>query len=123
MLKEFKRLIGIKEYNSVIKILKTIGPNSRTHRISLFIAGILIYAIEQSSDDSKEGSLEEALRILEEEPYNEGDEKNLVLDLINELCAEAGMNNFRESSRGEQYSISENAFYEFTRWYNMPWED
>ncbi len=123
MLKEFKRLIGIKEYSSVIKILKTIGPNSRTHRISLFIAGILIYAIEQSSDDAKAGSLEKALRILEEEPYNEGDEKNLVLDLINELCAEAGMNNFRESSRGEQYSIAENAFYEYTRWYNMPWED
>ena len=123
MLKEFKKLLGIKEYNSVIKILKTIGPDSRTHRISLFIAGILRYALEQSSNDPKEGSLEEALRILEEEPYNEGEENDLVLVLINELCVEAGMNNFRESSRGEQYSIAENAFYEFTRWYNMPWED
>ena len=123
MLKEFKRLIGIKEYNSVIKILKTIGPDSRTNRISLFIAGILRYALNQCSHDPKEGSMEEALRVLEEEPYSEGEEKDLILDLINELCAEAGMNNFRESSRGEQYSIAESAFYEFTRWYNMPWED
>ena len=63
---------------------------------------------------------------LEEEPYwvaEESEAYEMVFDLINELCDEAGMRNLRESSKGGPYSIADNAIAEYTGWYNMPWED
>jgi len=64
--------------------------------------------------------------MLDEEPYlayEPSEEYDKVYDLIDGLCHEAGMINERMSSKGEEYSISENAILEYTAWYNMPWED
>ncbi len=126
MLKEFKRIIGPKSYSTLLQILKEIGPNARTHRISIVIAAILRFAVSRLPADCEEGTLEEALLALDEEPSlvsEKSAEYELVCGLIDELCREAGMRNQRESSRGESYSIAENAIAEYTAWYNMPWED
>ena len=76
-------------------------------------------------EDCEEGTLGNALVALDEEPYlaaEESREYQLVFNLIDDLCREAGIRNLRESSRGEPYSIAESAITEYTEWYNMPWE-
>jgi hypothetical protein len=69
----------------------------------------------------------QALIAIDEEPYlvaKRTDEYEVLSALIDNLCREAGMTNYRESaSRGESYSIAENAIAEYASWYNMPWED
>ena len=122
MLKKFKRLIGKREYEIFLKLLREIGPDSRTHRISVVIAGMLRYALHQISE-YEEGSLEEALVVVDEEPYANGNEAEVILALVDEICKEAGMRNRRIASRGSEYSIGENVLEEYCRWYAMPWED
>ena len=63
---------------------------------------------------------------LEEEPYlvaEKSEEYEIVFDLIDELCDEAGMSNLRESSKGVPYSIADIAIAEYTGWHTMPWEN
>lgn len=107
-------------------MLREIGPDARTHRISVVIAAMLRFAWSVIPDECEDGTLAQALVNLEEEPYlaaEKSEEYETVFDLIDELCNEAGMRNLRESSRGGAYSIADNAISEYTGWYNMPWED
>ena len=92
----------------------------------LVIASILRFAVNKLPAHCEDGSLAQALIMIDQEPYlahEQSDEYELVFDLIDCLCKEAGMLNQRESARGEDYSIAENAILEYTAWYNMPWED
>ncbi len=123
MLEEFKKIVGDEEYTSFLKLLKRIGPSSRTHRISVVIAGILRFALGNISDDYKSGSLEEALVVVEEDPYSDGEEYLKLMELIDAICRETGIENHRVSARGAEYSIADNALADYSRWYNMPWED
>ncbi len=126
MIKEFKDIIGTQSYSTLLQVLKRIGPDARTHRISVVIAAMLRFALSKLPDDCDEGTLGHALITLDEEPHlaaEDSEECELVSDLIDKLCREAGMRNRRESARGESYSIVENVIAEYTAWYNMPWED
>jgi hypothetical protein len=126
MTEEFKEIIGAQAYKTFLKMLTEIGPDARTHRISVVIGAMLQFARNMLPADCDEGTLDQALITLGDEPYLDGeesDEYDMVFDLIDELCEEVGMRNLRESSRGESYSIAENAIAEYTGWYNMPWED
>jgi len=126
MIKEFIKIIGKQSYTAFLGLLKAIGPDARTHRISVVIAAMLRYALNNISEDSEDGTLSHALETIEEEPYlvsEESEEYDLLLELIDELCNEAGIHNLRESARGDSYSIAESAIAEYTSWYNMPWED
>ena len=126
MIEEFKEIVGAQLYAAFLSMLTEIGPDARTHRISVVIAAMLRFARSVLPADCEDGTLAQALVTLEEEPYNVDEESEayeMVIDLIDELCDEAGMSNLRESSRGESYSIADNAIAEYTGWYNMPWED
>ena len=121
---EFRNLVGAKTYEVILDILKTIGRESRTERISVVIAGFLRYALEKVSTDPAEGGLAEALINTEEDPHSEDEEyRDRVLQLIDGICVEAKMRNFRASARGVDYSIAEQSLSEYCRWYNMSWED
>ena len=122
-LDEFRQIIGEELFGSFLKLLTEIGPDSRTHRISVVIAGILRFALGKTTDDYEKGSLAEALVVLDEEPYSDGEEYRRVVELIDHMCQESGMTNYRATTRGSEYSIAENAIAEYCRWYNMPWED
>jgi hypothetical protein len=90
------------------------------------IASLLRFAVNLLPPDCEDGLLAQALLTLNEEPYlahEQSDVYEMVFDLIDGLCNEAGMMNERESARGEDYSIAENAILEYAAWYNMPWED
>ncbi len=126
LIDEFKDIIGDPQFLSFLGLLRNIGPEARTHRISVVVASILRFAVNQLPPDCEDGSLAQALLTLDEEPYlahEQSDEYEMVFDLIDGLCNEAGMMNERESARGEDYSIAENAILEYAAWYNMPWED
>ena len=126
LLEEFKEIIGDQEFESILTLLKEIGPDARTHRISVVIASILRFAVNQLPAHCDDSTLSQALILIDEEPYlahEQSDEYEMVFKFIDCLCQEAGMMNQRESARGEEYSIAENAILEYTAWYNMPWED
>ncbi len=126
LIDEFKEIIGDQQFLSFLALLRNIGPEARTHRISVVIASILRFAVNHLPADYEDGSIAQALLTLDEEPYlahEQSDEYEMVFDLIDGLCNEAGMMNERESARGEDYSIAENAILEYAAWYNMPWED
>jgi hypothetical protein len=126
LIDELKEIIGDQQFLSFFALLENIGPEARTHRISVVIASILRFAVNQLPPDCEDGSLAQALLMLDEEPYlahEQSDECEMVLDLIDCICTEAGMMNERESARGVAYSIAENTILEYAAWYNMPWED
>jgi len=126
VLEEFKEIIGSQEFESIFALLKDIGPDARTHRISVVIASILRFAVNQLPADCEDGSLAQALIMIDQEPYlahEQSDEYGLLFDFIDSLCKAVGMLNQRESARGGDYSIAENAILEYAAWYNMPWED
>lgn len=125
-LKEFKKIIGTQAYSTYLDMLEEIGPDARTHRISVVIAAMLRHALSKLPDESKPDTLGEALLVLDEDPSledYESEEHDKVFMLIDELCREAGMRNQRESAKGGAYSIARNAIAEYIAWYNMPWED
>lgn len=126
LIDEFKDIIGEQFFLLFMNLLKEIGPDARTHRISVVIASILRFAVNRLPPDCEDGSLAQALLMLDEEPYlahEESDECNMVFDLIEGLCNETGMMNLRESARGADYSIAEHVILEYAAWFNMPWED
>lgn len=126
MVDEFKEIVGDQHFSSFLTLLKEIGPDARTHRISVVIASILRYAVNQLPPECEDGSIAQALLLLDEEPYlahEQSDEHEMVFDLVDGLCSEANMMNERETTRGEGCSIAENVILEYAAWYNRPWED
>ncbi len=65
MLDEFKKIIGTKSYSAFLSLLKGISPEARTHRISIVIAAMLHYALRNLPGDYEEGSLAQALAVLD----------------------------------------------------------
>ena len=125
LIDNFKTLVGPRCYESYLELLKEIGPDSsRTERIGIVIAGLLRFALSKASDDQRDGSLSEALFILEDDPHTE-DEKysKMVLEFIDEICKETHIRNFRTTARGMDFSIARQALSEYCRWYNMPWQE
>lgn len=116
-------MIGEELFRAFLELLTEIGPDGRTQRISVIIAGILRFALGKATDDNEEGSLGEALTVLDEDPYSEGEEYSAVAEFIDQLCQKTGMKNDRVASRGRKYSIADNAIVEYCKWYDMPWED
>jgi len=126
LIDEFKEIVGDQHFSSFLALLKEIGPDARSHRISVVIASILRFAVNQLPAECEDGSIAQALLILDEEPYlahKQSDANEMVFDLVDGLCSEANMMNERESARGEDYSIAENVILEYAAWYNMPWEE
>ncbi len=124
MIKDFERLIGENEYSTFISILKSIGATSRTHRISVFIAGFFRYAHNKIGEDYEKGGLEDVLIALDENPYIDGADKDIMFNIVDELCKNAGIQNHKVSeSTGDKYSISENVIEEYSKWEHMRWEN
>jgi hypothetical protein len=126
MLKEFKKIIGSNSYTVLLDMMKEIGPEARTHRISVVIGAMLRFALNKCIISGLDDKICQALVTIDEEPYlvaERSDEYEVLSDLIDNLCREAGMTNYRQSARGESYTIAEIAIAEYASWYNMPWED
>jgi hypothetical protein len=65
------------------------------------ISGFLRFALNKAFDVQTEGSLSEALVNLDEDPYSEDEQYgDVVLGLVDEICRETNMRNFRTTARG-----------------------
>ena len=120
-----KAIVGEKIYSVWVDMLRHLVPEGRTHRLAPTIAAMLQYAsrisYEKYGDKSEEGTAAYALYYSDEVSYEEG--KELLLPVVERLLEDATVEYERTSSKGEHYSIAEEAIREHLNWYNMPWED
>ncbi len=125
LIDEFEEIVGEQHFSTFLTLLREIGPDARSHRISVVIASILRFAVNRLPAECEDGSIAQALLSLDEEPHlahEQSDEHEMIFDLVDGLCSEANLMNQRESVRGEDYSIAENVIIEYAAWYDMPWE-
>lgn len=106
------------------KMLRSLVPEGRTHRLAPIVAGMLQYAADKAykkyGDDPEEGTVAHSLLIASE--MYDPEEATDLLDLIKQLFEDARVGYERVNHRGNKYSIAESAIYEFIHWYDMPWE-
>ena len=117
-------VVGAKVYGTWMDMLKRLVPNGRTNRLSVVVAGMLQYAQDLAHEKAESNSKAKQLSAIFEEAHEQsmdGDTKEL-LALAELLLTDAGVRYKRTSSRGQNYSIAEEAVQEFLRWEDMPWE-
>ena len=117
-----KTVVGAKVYAVWLEMLRRLVPYGRTHRLSVLIASMLQVAVEIANE--KEQSSAKARELVEaiDLVYEDEDGEREILRMIEELFKDAGVKFKRVSSRGERYSIAEDALYQFIHWEDMPWE-
>ena len=118
-------VVGQETYDVWTRMLHGLVPDGRTHRLAPMIAGMLHYAVsvvlEKYGTDPERDSVAHALLVASE--ANHPDEAaDSLSDIIEQLFKDARVQYTRTSSRGEEYSIVEQAIYEFVEWYSIPWE-
>lgn len=119
-----KEVVGDSVYATWLDMLKRLVPQGRTHRVSVILAGMLRYAQEVAYDNMKTDGNAKRLALLfeeAEESYMDDDIKWLLLQ-ASSLLKDARVRYKRKNSRGQSYSIAEEAVYEFLHWEDMPWE-
>ncbi len=117
-------VVGKKVYSTWVDMLKKLVPRGRTHRISVVIAGMLQYANTIAYE--KGNSNPEARKLLDlfdyaYDNYMRGDITE-ILSLTESLLEDAKVKFKRVISRGDVYSIAEEAVYQYLHWEDMPWE-
>ena len=124
LIEVIEAVVGTKIYSTWIDMLKKLVPHGRTHRISVVIASMLQYAHTIAYE--KQNSSPEARKLLDmfDYAYDNYMEGNIteILSLTESLLKDANVKFKRVSSRGDVYSIAEEAVYHYLHWENMPWE-
>lgn len=120
-----EKIVGERVYSTWVDMLRRLVPDGRTHRLAPVIAAMLHYALrishENYGDNPQEGTVAHALYYSDGASYVEG--KGVLLPVVERLLKDSKVEYKRTSSRGERYSIAEEAVREYLNWYNMPWED
>jgi hypothetical protein len=119
-----KTVVGSKNYNVWVEMLKRLVPYGRTHRLCVVVAGMLqvIHNIAQEKERSNAKAKE--LSAIFESAYDHDEESGIdpLLSITEQLFKDAGVRFKRVNSKGKGYSIAEEAVYEFLNWEAMPWE-
>ena len=123
--RSLQTIVGQETYSVWTNMLHDLVPDGRTHRLAPMIAGMLRYAsdmaYEEHGANPENGTVAHSLLFASE--ANHPDEAGESLsDIVVQLFKDAKVRYKRASSRGEGYSIVEQAIYEFIEWYSMPWE-
>lgn len=129
MIRKSKRslqdIVGQETYTVWANMLQELVPEGRTHRLSVVVAGMLQYAFElaQKIKNKNEDEHSAAMSIMDATETADPDEiKGLIHDLVDRLFMDAGVEYERISKRGERYSIAYEAYIEFARWFDYPWD-
>ncbi len=122
-----QEVVGTKTYSVWVEMLRELVPDGRTHRLSVLVAGMLHYALEIAvrEDHGKYTEEKNSVAILLREAWDAGwseRTKEMIHELIDRLFRDAGVSYERVSKRGQPYSIADEAFEEFLRWYDYPWD-
>lgn len=118
-------VVGKKVYNTWIDMLKQLVPNGRTHRLSVVVASMLQYAQQIAFEKEKSSLKARKLSELFEAAYDnyvEGDITD-ILSITESLLKDAKVKFKRANSRGDGYSIAEDAVHHYLHWEDMPWEN
>ena len=122
--KSLKAVVGQETYEVWTKMLHSLVPDGRTHRLATMIAGMLQYAADVAykryGDGPEEGSIASVLLMASE--AGDSDDIPNLFGIVEQLFKDAGVGHQRVNHRGHGYSIAESAIHEFISWYNMPWE-
>ncbi len=123
--RSLKAVVGQETYSVWVNMLRTLVPDGRTHRLSVLVAAMLQYAYsiadEQGHKDLDENSVAKSL-LDSVEVFDVSEVEDLLNDVVVQLFKDAGVQYARTSSRGQGYSIIEEAYHEFMHWSDMPWE-
>jgi len=104
-------------------MLRELVPDGRTHRLSVVIAGMLMYAVEKSVQIPHRNEEEHSVAMSLLDANEAGDPeaiKELIHDIVDRLFKDAGVEYERISKRGERYSIADEIYNEFSSWYDYP---
>jgi hypothetical protein len=117
-------VVGLKNYNVWMEMLKRLVPYGRTHRLSVVVAGMLQVTHMIAQEKEKSNAKAKKLSAIFESAYEHEEESGLkpFLKVTEQLFKDAGVRFKRLNSRGEGYSIAADAVYQFLNWEAMPWE-
>jgi len=119
-----KEILDQSEYEFLLKLLKALVPEGRTHRLAVFMAGCLHYIHQianqkQNGNPTAEKFSELADSLIND--YNEDAHTELEKSLKS-LLKDANVKFIRTNSKGNSYSIIDTTMEEYISWFNMPWE-
>ena len=108
-------------YSVWVEMLRVLVPGGRTHRVSVVVAGMLQYALEVADSDAEEPSVSKSL--IDSAETSDPDEiKSMLQDVVSQLFKDAGVTYERTAKNGEHYSIADEVYDEFSRWFDYPWD-
>ena len=117
-----KEVVGVKVYNVWLDMIKRLVPGGRTHRLSVVIAGMLQYASEISQENQSSRAKKLSEIVVSAFECCDEDDIDPLIEVTEKFLEDSGVHYKRTSSRGDSYSIAEEAVREFLVWENMPWE-
>lgn len=118
-------VVGEKTYSVWIEMLAALVPSGRTHRLSVVVAGMLQYALEMAEKIEHPNEDEHSVAMSLIDAAETGDPEEigeLLNDVVDRLFMDAGVEYQRVSKRGDRYSIADEAYNEFARWFDYPWD-
>jgi hypothetical protein len=117
-------VVGSKNYNVWLEMLRRLVPYGRTHRLSVVVASMLQIAYEIAQEKEESNSKARKLFSIFESAYEHDDENGIkpLLKITEQVFKDAKVGFKRVNRKGSGYSIAEEAVYEFLNWDAMPWE-
>ncbi|MBI3165259.1 MAG: hypothetical protein HYZ24_11300 [Chloroflexi bacterium] len=114
-------VVGKETYAVWVDMLRELVPDGRTHRLSVVVAGMLQYALEVADSGVEEPSVAKSL--IDSAETSDPDEiKSLLHDVVTRLFKDADVTYERTTKSGEHYSIADEVYDEFSRWFDYPWD-
>jgi len=118
-------VVGSKNYNVWLEMLRRLVPYGRTHRLSVVVASMLQVAYEIAREKEESNAKARQLSSIFESVYEQDDEKGIrpLLKITEQVFKDAKVGFKRLNRRGSGYSIAEEAVHQFLNWNAMPWEE
>lgn len=118
-------VVGKETYSVWVDMLRELVPDGRTHRLSVVVAGMLQYATDKALEikyrNEEEHSV--AMSLIDSADTADTDHiKALIHDVVDRLFKDAGVSYERVSKRGDNYSIANETYNEFSSWFDYLWD-
>ncbi len=117
-------VVGKETYTVWVDMLRELVPDGRTHRLSVVIAGMLQYATaiaeKLDEDELEEDSV--ASSLINANEMDPDQLKRELHDVVKKVFRDADVAFDRVSTRGDQYSLADEAYNEYFSWYDYPWD-
>jgi len=117
-------VVGSKNYNVWLEMLRRLVPHGRTHRLSVVVASMLQVAYDIAREKEESNAKARQLSSIFESVYEQDDENGIrpLLKITEQVFKDAKVGFKRVNRRGSGYSIAEESVYQFLNWDAMPWE-